>query len=111
MNPDARACRNLTPFIDHMNPLIEQHRHKIRRLATRRDIHNVRLFGSMSRDDARPESDVDLLVESTNLKSGLALGGFLADVADLLGRKVDVVTEQALHPRIRERVLREVQPL
>ena len=94
-----------------MHPLIERHRNEICRLAARRGIRNVRLFGSMSRGDARPESDVDLLVESANLKSGLALGGFLADVADLLGRKVDVVTEQALHPRIRERVLREAQPL
>jgi len=65
----------------------------------------------MSRDDAHPNSDVDLLVELEPGRSGLALGGFLMDVSELLDRKVDVVTEQALHPKIREIVLREAQPL
>jgi predicted nucleotidyltransferase len=94
-----------------MNQLIEQNRQNIRHLAEQRGIRNVRLFGSMSRDDAGPDSDVDLLVELEKGRSGLALGGFLEDVAELLGRHVDVVTEQALHPRIRDRVLHEAQPL
>ena len=94
-----------------MNPLIEQHRNRIRDLANQRGIRNVRLFGSMCRNDATSDSDVDLLVELDAGRSGLVLGGFLLDVADLLGRKVDVVTEQALHPRIRDKVLNEAQPL
>jgi len=65
----------------------------------------------MARDEAREDSDVDLLVELEPGRSGLALGGFLMDVSELLGRKVDVVTEKALHPRIRGTVLREAQPL
>jgi len=93
--------------VNLMNRLIEQYRDQIRMLALRRGLLNVRLFGSMTREDATEESDVDLLVELEAGRSGLALGGFLEDVSDLLGRRVDVVTENALHPRIREKVLNE----
>ena len=79
----------------------------IQQLAHRRGVCNVRLFGSMSRDDASESSDVDFLVELEKGRSGFALGGFLKDVSDLLGRPVDVVTENALHPSIREIVLKE----
>jgi hypothetical protein len=90
-----------------MNALIESHRNQIRALAEKRGIRNVRLFGSMARDSATPSSDVDLLVELEEGRSGLALGGFLQDVSELLGRKVDVVTENSLHMRIRDKVLKE----
>jgi hypothetical protein len=90
-----------------MNALIESHRIQIRALAEKRGIRNVRLFGSMARDSATPSSDVDLLVELEEGRSGLALGGFLQDVSELLGRKVDVVTENSLHMRIRDKVLKE----
>ena len=65
----------------------------------------------MVRDDARPDSDVDLLVELKNGRTGFALGGFLMDVQELLNRPVDVVTVNALYPAIREQVLREAQSL
>lgn len=94
-----------------MNILIEQNRQTIQRLAQRRGVRNIRLFGSMSRSDATDVSDVDLLVELEEGRSGFALGGFLKDVSELLGRPVDVVTENALHPTIREQVLREAMPL
>lgn len=93
--------------VNNMNALIESHRNQIRALAEKRGIRNVRLFGSMARDSATPSSDVDLLVELEEGRSGLALGGFLQDVSELLGRKVDVVTENSLHMRIRDKVLKE----
>ncbi len=65
----------------------------------------------MARGDADDSSDVDLLVSLPPDKTGLALGGLLADVQDLLHRRVEVVTERALHPALRNRVLREAQPL
>ena len=86
-------------------------RQQIRLLAEQRGVRNVRLFGSMSRDDATVDSDVDLLVDLEKGQSGLALGGFLLDVTELLGRRVDVVTENALHPHIREHVLDEAVSL
>lgn len=94
-----------------MHPLIERHRAAIRALAARRGIQNVRVFGSMARDDADDSSDIDLLVTLPPGKSGLALGGLLLDVQELTQRRVDVVTEASLHPALRERILREAFPL
>ena len=65
----------------------------------------------MARDDASDASDVDLLVSLAPGRSGLALGGLLMDMQDLLQRRVEVVTEGGLHPALRERVLREARPL
>jgi len=94
-----------------MDSIIHNHRQEILDIAHQRGVMNVRVFGSMSRNDAGPDSDVDLLVELESGRSGLALGGFLMDVADLLNRKVDVVTEKALHPKLRGKIVREAQPL
>ncbi len=94
-----------------MHPLIEAHRAEILALAERRGVRNVRVFGSMARGDADETSDVDLLVMLPPDRTGLALGGLLMDVRKLLQRQVDVVTERALHPALRERILREAEPL
>ena len=94
-----------------IHPLIENHRAEILALAKRHGIRNVRVFGSMARGDTNDVSDVDLLVSLPTGKSGLALGGLLMDVQDLLQRRVEVVTEGGLHPALRDRVLREAQPL
>ena len=94
-----------------MHPLIEKHRAEILALAERHGVFEVRVFGSMARGDADDASDVDLLVSLLPDKTGLALGGLLMDVQDLLHRRVDVVTERGLHPALRDRVLEEAQPL
>ena len=94
-----------------MHSIISTHRQEILAIAHQRGIMNVRVFGSMSRGDAGPDSDVDLLVELESGRSGLALGGFLMDVSELLGRKVAVVTEKALHPKLRGKIVKEAQPL
>lgn len=72
---------------------------------------SVRVFGSMSRGDADDDSDVDLLVTLAPGASALALGGLLLDAQELLGRRVDVVTEASLHPAMRDRVLADAVPL
>ena len=98
-----------------MHPLIETHRAELLTLARRRGVTGVRVFGSMSRgdgsDDTSENSDVDLLVTLAPGISGLALGGLLLDAQDLLGRRVDVVTEASLHPALRERVMAGAVPL
>lgn len=94
-----------------MHPLIESHRTELLALARRRGLTGVRVFGSMSRADAGDDSDVDLLVTLPPGTSALALGGLLLDAQDLLGRRVDVVTEASLHPLMRERVLAGAVPL
>jgi uncharacterized protein len=94
-----------------MNSLLEPHRHRLRELALRRGVLNPRVFGSMLGEQVSDESDVDLLVTLAPGTSGLALGGLLRDAEELLGRRVDVVTEAALHPLMREAVLRSAEPL
>jgi len=80
-------------------------------IATRYGARDVRVFGSVARGDAGPDSDVDLLVNLEPGRSLLDLGSLLMDLRDLLGREVDVVTEAGLRSRIRQRVLAEARPL
>ena len=94
-----------------MHPLIETHRAELLALARRRGITGVRVFGSMSRGDGSDNSDVDLLVTLCPGTSGLALGGLLLDAQELLGRRVDIVTEASLHPALRDRVVASAVPL
>ena len=90
-----------------MNERLKERREDILRIAARHGAHNVRIFGSVARGDADEESDIDFLVELEPGRNLLDLGGLLMDLQDLLGRQVDVVTENGLRSRIRERVLRE----
>ncbi len=94
-----------------MDPLIEQNRQKILSIAQEKGIKNVRVFGSMARNEANEKSDLDLLVELEEGQSGFALGGFLYAVSQLVQRKVDVVTEKSLHPAIHDNIMREVKAL
>lgn len=94
-----------------MNALGTAKREEIKKLAANYGAHNVRLFGSVARREARSDSDIDLLVDLGPDRSLFDLGGLLMELQDLLGCKVDVVTERGLRPRIRERVLRDAVPL
>ena len=94
-----------------MHPLIEARRAEMLALAERHGVRDVRVFGSMARGDADDVSDVDLLVSLAPDRTGLALGALPTDVQRLLNRRVEVLTEGALHPEIRDRILREAQPL
>lgn len=94
-----------------MDPLIESNRRQLKALASQYGLRSIRVFGSMARGDTSSDSDVDLLVESVEPVSGFTLGALLMDAQDLLGRKVDVVTINALHPLMRERILHESQLL
>jgi hypothetical protein len=91
--------------------LIEQKREDIRRIATKHGARNVRVFGSVVRGEAGPESDVDFLIEVGATTSSWFPAGLVLELEDLLGRHVEVVTERALNPDLRERVLREAVPI
>jgi predicted nucleotidyltransferase len=91
--------------------LLQSKRQDILRLAEKHGAHNVRVFGSVLRGEAGPESDIDLLIDLEAGRSLLEHAALLLELEDLLGRKVDVVTERGLRPRVRERVLSEAQPL
>ena len=80
---------------------------EIHAIATKHGAGNVRVFGSVSRGEARPESDIDFLVYPSPLFSLLSHAGLTRELADLLGRKVDVVIARALRPSVRDSALRE----
>lgn len=87
------------------------HRDEILRLARVHGARNVRIFGSRARGEATSDSDLDLLISLESGRSLLDIVGLKQDVEDLLHCSVDVVTDRALSPYIRERVLEEAVPL
>ena len=94
-----------------MVDLVQTKREQILRLARRHGVTGVRVFGSMARGDAGPQSDVDLLIEVGAEPSAWFPGGLVADVEELLGRRVQVTTERGLDDLLRARVLEEAIPL
>jgi hypothetical protein len=90
---------------------VRSKRNAILAAAAKRGVRNVRLFGSIARGEARPDSDADFLVDLDRGRSLLDLAGLVMDLESLLGRRVDVVTPAGLRPRIRESVLKDARPL
>jgi hypothetical protein len=74
-------------------------------------VTSVSVFGSTARGEATQESDIDLLVEFGERKSLLDLVRLERELSATLGRKVDLLTKDALSPYLRERILGEVQTI
>jgi uncharacterized protein len=91
--------------------LLHTRREQILEIAERHGAGDVRVFGSVARGEAGPESDVDLLVKPRARTSPWFPAGLILDLEELLGRRVDVLTEGALHPYLRDRILAEAVPL
>ena len=91
--------------------LVRLRREEILAIARRYGARNVRIFGSVVRHEARPDSDIDFLVDMEPGRSLFDLGGLSYDLQELLGVDVDVVTEKGLRARLREQVLSEAVPL
>lgn len=90
------------PSRDDVLASIRQHLPELERF----DVRSISVFGSVARDEASPDSDVDVLVEfgRPTFDGYMGLKFFLED---LLGTRVDVATPDMLKPRIRDNVLRE----
>ncbi|OGP56364.1 MAG: DNA polymerase subunit beta [Deltaproteobacteria bacterium RBG_13_61_14] len=91
--------------------LLQDKREEILRIARKHGVNNVRVFGSLARGEAGPESDVDLLVEIGTKHTPFFPGGLVAELENLLHRRVQVFTEQGIHWYIRDKVLQEAVPL
>lgn len=82
---------------------------KITEICRQNDVAMLGVFGSLARGEATDESDVDLLVKFSGSKSLLGLVALERQLAGALGRKVDLLTEAALSPYLRERIMCELQ--
>ena len=82
---------------------------KLIEICRRNDVSKIGVFGSMARGEANDQSDIDLLVEFSRRKSLLAMVALERQLATALGRKVDLLTEAAISPYLRERILGDLQ--
>ena len=94
-----------------MNKLLEEKSKEIKSIATEFGARNVRVFGSMARDEASPDSDVDILVDMEEGHGLLDIIAIKQELEELLGRPVDVVTEAAVNTYIRDEVLNQAVAL
>lgn len=98
-----------------MHPAIGQSEDvpRLREICRRYQVRRLSVFGSVARGQARPDSDVDLLVEFLpEARVGMIqYGGLMLALSELMGRKVDLVTTRALRPVLRDRILEEAQVL
>lgn len=88
--------RNLKNIVKKIYPVLRRH-----------DVAKAAIFGSFARGENKRSSDLDVLVKFKGRKSLLDLADLKLDLEDVLGRKVDVLTYNALHPLIKQRILDE----
>jgi len=91
--------------------LVHEKREEIQRIATKHGARNIRVFGSVARGEARDGSDIDFLVDTGPVTSSWFPAGLVLDLEEILGCKVEVVTEKGLNPFLKQRVLQEAVPL
>lgn len=90
-----------------ISALVLSKRHEILDIAKQYKVTSIRVFGSAARGQIDAGSDIDFLVE---LEQGATLFDLIAlkqDLEDLLGREVDVVTENSLSPYFKDEALKE----
>jgi predicted nucleotidyltransferase len=90
---------------------LQLHRDDVRRIVASGNARNPRVFGSVLRGDDADGSDLDILVDPTPETSIFDIGEIRYQLRTLLGVPVDVLTPNALHARLRERVIAEARPL
>ena len=90
---------------------LKNNRDEILALAAKAGASNVRVFGSAARGGDAEDSDLDLLVDWTPQTSLFDVGGLITDLQELLGKRVDVISPEQLHPRFRPRVLAQARPV
>lgn len=91
--------------------LLREKREEILRVAEKHGARNVRIFGSLAHGEATETSDIDLLVDTAEETSPWFPAGLVAELEELLGRQVDVVTPDGLYWLLRRRILKEARPL
>jgi uncharacterized protein len=90
---------------------LQTKRDDILALATQYGAANVRIFGSVARNEAGPDSDIDFLIDLERDWSLLDRISLIQDLEDLLGSKVDVVTTKNLRQSFKDQIVKEAIPL
>lgn len=94
-----------------ISEIIRNKRKDILRIAEKHGVRQIRIFGSVARGDARPDSDVDFLVDVGPKHSAFFPGGLVADLEELLGKHVDVVEPEGIYPPLKKNILQEAIPV
>lgn len=94
-----------------ISQLLKGKREEILRLAAKHGAYNVRVFGSVARGEAGPDSDVDFLVDMGPGRTLFDLAGLLVDLQKLLGCNVDIAEAEGLHQYLKDRIMREAVAL
>ena len=85
--------------------ILQQKREEILNLAAQHGASNIRIFGSVARDEEGEDSDIDFLVDMESDRSLLDRIGLIQDLEDILARKVDLATVKGLRESFRERIM------
>ncbi|MBI4339692.1 MAG: nucleotidyltransferase family protein [Chloroflexi bacterium] len=88
---------------DEVIKLLQSHKEELRKFG----VLTLALFGSVVRDEARPDSDVDLLVEFEARRTLFDYARLERYLEGLLGTKVDLVVRRAVIPELRDIIFRE----
>jgi len=94
-----------------MLKILQSKKAEILALAAKHGASNVRLFGSVVRGEDREDSDVDFLVDMKETCSLFDLIGLQQDIEKTIGRRVDVLTPNAINRHLKDRILHEAAPL
>ncbi|MDI6794606.1 MAG: nucleotidyltransferase domain-containing protein [bacterium] len=91
--------------------LLHERRMDIQKVAAKHGAFNLRVFGSVVREEEAEDSDIDFLVDTGQRTSPWFPGGLILELEEMLGRPIEIVTEKGLNPLIRNQVMKEVIPL
>jgi hypothetical protein len=82
---------------------------KIINICRKNDVSMIGIFGSTARGEATASSDIDLLIKLSKPKSLLSLVKLERNLSEAIGQKVDLLTEGAISPYLKERILKELK--
>lgn len=91
--------------------ILKQKRADILNIAKKHGAYNIRVFGSVARGESTSDSDIDLLIDKGPNTSAWFPAGLILELEEILGHRVEIVTEKALNRHLRDRVLREAVEL
>jgi len=90
-----------------IDEILKEKREEILRIARKHGVGRISIFGSFARGEATEDSDIDLLIDVEGPTPPWFPGGLVADLEELLGRRVDVVEADAIREGMRTRILKE----